>query len=238
MPGPFSSSARLYDLIYSHLDYEASASYVEGVVRARMPAAASLLDVACGTGKHLAIWRDRLDHVEGADVDGGMLAVARQRLGDVPLHLADFTTLDLGRSFDVVTCLFSSIGYARTPERLDAAIAAMARHLTPGGVLVVEPWFRRSAIVTGLVTGLLREQDDVVVARTSRMVVRGDVSELEFAYLVTTADGSESFTERHSMGLYEPERYVEAATRAGLDAEFDPAGSPLGRGMLIAVAGR
>jgi SAM-dependent methyltransferase len=236
MPGPFSSSARLYDLIYSHLDYDASAGYVAGVVRERNPSASSLLDVACGTGRHLDIWRHRFDRVEGVDVDEEMLAVARDRLGDVPLHRGDFTTLDLGRTFDAVTCLFSSIGYAHTPDRLDAAIASMGRHLAPGGVLVVEPWFRRSAIDPGRVTGLVRETDDVVVARTSRMSLRGDISELEFAYLVTTTTGSEWFTETHVAGLYDPDRYLEAARRAGLDAEFDPVGSALGRGMLIAVA--
>ena len=37
---------------------------------------------------------------------------------------------------DVVTCLFSSIGYARTTDRLNAAVASMADHLLPGGVLI------------------------------------------------------------------------------------------------------
>ena len=50
------------------------------------------------------------------------------------------TAFDLGCRFDVVTCLFSSIGYVGTVERLDQAIATMAAHLEPGGTLIVEPW--------------------------------------------------------------------------------------------------
>jgi SAM-dependent methyltransferase len=69
-----------------------------------------------------------------------MLEVAVGRLPGVPLHEVDMLTMDLGRRFDAVTCLFSSIGYAHTPERLQAAVATMARHLEPGGVLVLEPW--------------------------------------------------------------------------------------------------
>lgn len=237
MSGPFTPSARFYDLVYRHLDYPATAVRVEGMIRERNSGAASLLDVACGTGKHLQIWRDRFDHVEGTDVDPAMLEIAAGRLPGVPLHRADFTAFDLGRRFDAVTCLFSSIGYARTPDRLDAALAAMARHLTPGGVLVVEPWFQPGVMRPPWVRVQVAESDDMVVARTTRHLRPGDPTEtdMEFTYLVTTPDGSSTFAERHVMGLFPAERYVEAAERAGLSAEFDPDGSALGRGMLIGV---
>ena len=236
MPGPFHLSAHVYDVVYSHLDYPASAEYVEGLIRERNPEASSLLDVACGTGLHLGVWRHHFDHVVGVDLDPNMLAVARERLPGIELHEGDFTSFDLARTFDAVTCMFSSIGYANTPEQLDVAIGAFARHLVPGGVMVVEPWFRKSAIQPHVIRGLIVEGDDVVVARTSRWVEVGDdQSDLEFALLVTTTQGTEHLTERHVMGLYEPERYVEAAVKAGLEAEFLPDGSPLGRGMLVAV---
>lgn len=237
MSGPFTPSARFYDLVYGHLDYPGTAARVEAMIRDRNPAASSLLDVACGTGRHLEVWRYRFDHVAGTDVDPAMLAVAAGRVPGVPLHAADFLTMDLGRTFDAVTCLFSSIGYVVTGEGLDAAVAAMARHLAPGGVLVVEPWFQPGVMAPPWVRGLLAEGDEMAVARTTRHLAPGDlaVSDMEFTYLVTTPDGSHTFTERHIMGLFPAERYVAAAERAGLHAEFDPDGSPLGRGMLIAV---
>jgi len=135
----FSRSAHLYDAIYSYKDYAAEAERLHGLVEARALDARSLLDVACGTGMHLGELR-RWYEVEGVDVDPQLLAIARERLSGVPLHQADMTTLDLGRTFDVVTCLFSSIAYVRTPEGLVRATAALARHVAPGGLLVVEPW--------------------------------------------------------------------------------------------------
>ena len=48
------------------------------------------------------------------------------------LRLREFD--DLGRTFDAVVCLFSSIGYVGTEERLRAAIGSMARHAAPGGM--------------------------------------------------------------------------------------------------------
>jgi SAM-dependent methyltransferase len=236
MAGPFHPTAHLYDRVYGHLDYAGHAATIESVIRERNPAAASLLDVACGTGKHLEIWRDRFDRVEGLDVDPAMVEIARQRVPDVPVHEGDFMSFDLGETFDAVTCLFSSIGYAHTPERLDAAIAAMARHLAPGGVLVVEPWLTPDGIRPPWVRLHTVEGDDWVMARTSRMRYdpQSGVSDMEFTYVVTSMEGSDILTEHHVMGVRSPERLVEAAERAGLDASFDPVGTHLERGLLIA----
>lgn len=240
MNGPFTPSAAFYDVVYQHLDYPATASLVAGLIRDRNPGARSLLDMSCGTGLHLAEFRGLFDEVEGVDLDDAMLAIARERLGPgLPLHVADYTDFDLGRTFDAITCMFSSIGYAHTPERLDAAVSAMARHLAPGGVLVVEPWLQPHMIAPPYLRTLVAESDDMVVLRSTRHLAPGDdaVTDMEFAYLVTTREGSQTFTERHVMGVYPPERYVDAFERAGLDTEFLGDGTELGRGLVVGVRG-
>ena len=45
--------------------------------------AGQLLDVACGTGLHLQHLSETFD-VEGLDLDAGLLAIARERLTDLP----------------------------------------------------------------------------------------------------------------------------------------------------------
>lgn len=237
MQGPFTPSARFYDLIYGFVDYPGSAAVVTRLIQDRHPGARSLLDMSCGTGKHLELWRGEFPDLAGADLDPAMLAIAATRVPGIPLHEADYTDFDLGRTFDAVTCLFSSIGYTATEDRLDRAVGAMARHLAPGGVLVVEPWFQPGVMTPPYLRHVVAQDDEMVVVRTTRHLRPGDteVTDLEFAYLVTTATGSVFFTERHVMGLFTADRYVAAAEKAGLIAEFDPVGSTLGRGMLIGV---
>src|SRR5215210_219183 len=135
----FSRSAELYDAIYSFKDYRAEVEKLHALIQERVPEAATLLDVACGTGKHLELLAANYE-VEGLDLDASLLRIARERLPDVPLHEADMTDFDLGRRFDAVVCLFSSIGYVKTRKRLESTAATLASHLAPGGVLVVEPW--------------------------------------------------------------------------------------------------
>jgi ubiquinone/menaquinone biosynthesis C-methylase UbiE len=50
----FSRSARIYDAVYSWKEYGREAALVHDLVQARQPGTETLLDVACGTGAHLA----------------------------------------------------------------------------------------------------------------------------------------------------------------------------------------
>jgi len=230
----FSRSARIYDAIYASVrDYPREAAELDRLIQERRPGARTLLDVACGTGAHL----EHLEgyEVEGLDLDPEMLAVARERLPDVPFHEGDMAVFALGERFDAVVCMFSSIGYVRTEERLSSAIASMARHLEPGGVLVVEPWLSPDVWMDRHVGAVFVDDPELKIARMNVAQREGTVSMFEFEYLVGTPDGIERFTERHELGLFTVEQYLQAFRIAGLEAEHDQEG-PMGRGLYIATA--
>ena len=231
----FSRSARIYDAIYASIrDYPLEAAELDRLIQDRRPGARTLLDVACGTGAHL----EHLTayEVEGLDLDPEMLAVARERLPEVSFHEGDMADFDLGKRFDAVVCLFSSIGYVRTEERLRSAIASMAGHLERGGVLVVEPWLSPDVWLDRHVGAVFVDEPELKIARMNIAQREGNISIVEFEYLVGTPDGIERFTERHELGLFTVEEYLEAFRGAGLEAEHDPEG-PMGRGLYVAVAG-
>jgi SAM-dependent methyltransferase len=232
----YRDSARYYDAIYSFKDYASEAEFVTARIRARKPDAVTLLDVACGTGAHLVQFA-RSFTVEGVDLSEEQLAVARVRLPEVPLHHGDMTTFDLGRTFDAVTCMFSSIGYAgTTTDRLDTAIARMAAHLSPGGVLVVEPWLQPDGFEDGHLSTLFVDEPDIAIARMSIAHKDGRRSWFDMEHLIGTTDGIERLTEHHELGLFTVEEHVAAFERAGLSVEHDPEG-PIGRGLYVGVAG-
>ena len=230
----FSGSARYYDAIYSFKDYAAEAGWLRYLLTEHGHPDGRLLDVACGTGAHLVYLREHYQ-VEGLDVDPGMLEVARAKLPGVAFHEGDMLDFNLGRRFDVVASLFSSIGYMRTVERLNQAVASMARHLEPGGLLAIEPWFSPAQWMPGGLHALLVDEPDLKVARMSMSAPPvGNLSVLEFHYLVGDGSGVRHVTERHELGLFEDREYRRAFEQAGLVARFDAEG-PSGRGLYYAV---
>jgi ubiquinone/menaquinone biosynthesis C-methylase UbiE len=230
----YRESAAFYDAIYSFKDYAAESERVHELVVARKPDARTLLDVATGTGKHLEHLRRRFE-VEGLDLSAQQLAIARERLGpDAPLHEGDMTSFELGRRFDAVTCLFSSIGMVRELEAMQRAVATMARHLEPGGVLLVEPWLEPAAWKPGHLHLLTVDEPELKIARTTIAGPETDVSIMDMHHLVVTPAGAEYFVEHHELGLWTAEQQLDAFRAAGLEAEHDPEGL-IGRGLFVGV---
>lgn len=228
----YDKSAALYDLFYDWKDYRAEAERVRQLVADRNPHARTLLDVACGTGSHLVHFRDWYA-VEGVDLNAGMLKVAATRLPGVVLHEADMRDFDIGRRFDVVTCLFSSIGYAESPEGLERAAAAIARHVAPSGVLIVEPWLTPERFdLRSLGRVILAERSDLQAVRMNGSRIEGNRSILDFHYLVARPGSVEHLTETHTMGLFTDDEYRSAFEGAGLSVEHDADGL-MGRGLWI-----
>jgi len=109
--------------------------------------AASVLDVACGTGRHAVAFARWGLRAAGADISPAMIerarAAARAAGVRVTWTVAGFGGLaaavaDAVGSFDAVTCLGNSLPHLPDDAALDGALADMARMLRPGGVLVVQ----------------------------------------------------------------------------------------------------
>ena len=132
--------AGYYDLVYGDKPYAAEARFVLGLLErqlGRRPR--TLLDIACGTGRHAAVFADSGIEVTGVDINEQLLEHARERRPDIEFVQQDTTTLELGDArFDAVTCLFDSIGYPQRNELVIATLDGARRHLTNDGVLAVE----------------------------------------------------------------------------------------------------
>lgn len=237
----YERSARIYDLLYTGAgirDAGTEAAAVHDLVQRASPGARTLLDVACGTGLDLAHLRRWYD-VAGIDRSAAMLDVARSRLGnDVPLYAEDMREFDLQRQFDVVTCLFSSIGYLTTDDDLRRAFHRFATHLAPGGVLVVDGWVRPDAWHEGFRPPPDSATDgSTTVVRLVRSRRDGRMTTLEQHYLVRDQSGIDHFFEQHALMLTPTEDCVAIAEAAGLSATVIPDHMP-DRDRIVALKPR
>jgi len=230
----YQKSAAHYDAIYSFKNYQKEADKVHQLIQQhKRSSGRTLLDVACGTGGHLAFLRQHYE-VEGLDVNPDMLKIARQKYPDMRFHQGEMASFSLKRKFDAIICLFSSIGYVKTKQRLRQTIQNMAGHLQPGGVLIIEPWFSPEAFTPGTVHGLWVDKPDLKIARINISLVKDNLSIMDMHHLVGTPSGIEHFVERHEMALFTHEEYLEAFRTANIEVTHEREGLT-GRGLYVAT---
>jgi SAM-dependent methyltransferase len=170
----FSASAEFYDLIYSTFkDYPREATEIATLLRRLNPRCETILDVACGTAEHARLLAGHGFVVDGVDLDPVFVRLAKQKHPGGRFFEADMSDFHLARQYDAVLCLFSSIGYLQTLDRVARALACFREHVKPGGVIAIEPWFPPGVLDTTRVARHAGEANRVRVERASRIEVEG-----------------------------------------------------------------
>ena len=226
--------ADYYDEIYHFKNYQKEAEKIEALIQQHKKSPGNrLLDVACGTGNHIAYLKEHYT-VEGLDFSPDMLRIARKRHPDVAFHRGDMTSFQLKNKFDVITCLFSAIGHVKTKTRMRRALRNMANHLQPGGLMILEPWLTPANFRQGLIGWNFVDKPNLKIARINISQVRGPISAFEYHYLIGTPGKVEYVVDKVSQGLWTHEEHLEAFRDAGLNVSFDNEGL-MGRGLYLGV---
>ncbi len=228
--------AKYYDVLYEWKDYAREARVLTQLIdRYKGSPGNSLLDVGCGTGKHIKRLARKFDCV-GVDVNEAMLEQARRNVKGVEFVRGDMENFDLGRKFDVILCLFSAVGYVRTYPRLARTLRNFVRHLRPGGVVIIEPWFTKSTATDGHVHVLAQGSDDLKIVRVDYVRIKGDLSLLDERIIIAEkGKGITSYKDHMVMGLFEKEEFLRLMKKAGLEAKYLKQSLAPGRGLYIGI---
>ncbi|MBX7257539.1 MAG: class I SAM-dependent methyltransferase [Candidatus Hydrogenedentes bacterium] len=218
----------LYPVVYAHRTVEAARP--EAQFAARMLAlreADSLLDIGCGSGRHLIHLCDVCGHCSGLDYSPDLLAEAREQLGhNVLLVRADMRAIPFDATFDVVVNFFTSFGYFFAEEDNLKVIRELVRVLKPGGRYFIDYMNAKHARST-------------LKPSSSRTSEGYEIRETRWIDLAlrrvnkstrVLKDGMEVEHTSESVRLYEQEEFVSMLRGAGLSVDQcygNYAGAPL-----------
>jgi len=230
----FTASAEFYDLIYSTFkDYAAETAQIVATLRRLNPECRTILDVACGSGEHARRLHAEGFEVDGVDLDPAFVRIAALKNPTGRFVIGDMSDFHVGRRYDAVLCLFSSIAYLQTLDRVRRALTCFRDHLEPGGVLILEPWFGPGVLDPQRVTRHVGEAPGLRVSRVTRIEVDGLMSRLLFDYEISDATGTRHASEVHTLGLFPPEEMLRLFDELGMNADYDPRGLS-DRGLYVA----
>ena len=130
-----------YDRFHPRKGYPAEVEQIRDVFD-RCGPVGSVLDLGCGTGRHLELLAAAGHEVVGVDRSPTMLARARTRLSahqrNASFVEGDLLDLALGRTFDAVIVLFGLMSYQVSNDEALAVLGAAAAHLEPGGLVIFD----------------------------------------------------------------------------------------------------
>ena len=232
----YSELAQYYDRIYHWKDYAADCAVMERLLRANKRSPGNrLLDIGCGTGGHIQLLQGRYE-CTGIDLQEEMLAIARAKVPKARFVQGDMRSFDLREKFDVVICMFSTIGYATTEQELWWTISNIANHLVPGGVAIIEPWLVKEDFRANWIGMHTYDGADAKIARMNESRIEDGLTIMDFHYLIgVPGRGVSHYQDRHVMGLFDLEVTQALMRRAGMEPSFDPKAFALERGALVGV---
>jgi len=128
-----------YHILYKDRNYEEAQSFMATLISyLNIPEDGTILDLACGKGRH-SVYLNRIGYdVTGLDLSPQSISSAKQHENDT-LH---FDVHDMSqpysKQFDVVLNLFTSFGYFENEEDNLNTIKAIKTNLKPNGIGVID----------------------------------------------------------------------------------------------------
>jgi cyclopropane fatty-acyl-phospholipid synthase-like methyltransferase len=129
-----------YALLYRNRSEQEAADFIDRLTeKLDLPERSSILDLACGRGRHSIHLFNKGYRVVGIDLSNNSIAYAKQFEKEGLKFLRDdMRTFELGKRFDAVFNLFTSFGYFENISDNHEVLKNVHQHLLPGGLFVMD----------------------------------------------------------------------------------------------------
>jgi SAM-dependent methyltransferase len=205
---PFSPLySQYYDLLYAEKDYAGEFNYIFDLLKeySKIPIK-SVLDIGCGTGKHLQEFQKQGFQIAGIDLSQAQLDFAKNALGKkCLLQCAKASEFSFDRKFDSIVSLFHVMSYQTSNDELQKVFANASKHLNAGGAFAFDFWHGAGVLSDPPVVRIKRLQNgnsQIIRLAEPAMLYSQNVVEVNYEII----SGSDSFKEQHRMRyLFEQE---------------------------------
>ena len=151
-----------YHILYQNRDNHEARVFIKSLVDLlQLPEASSVLDLACGKGRHSITLNEFGYTVLGVDLSAQSIAHANQfSNSSLSFAVQDMREPIQSKRFDAVFNLFTSFGYFSSTHENEKVCQAMAQMLNTGGKLVID-FMNAQKVIQNLVPSELKKVQDI-----------------------------------------------------------------------------
>jgi len=214
-----SAFSKDYLTLYAHRSPEEADNHIQLALKyLPFESGQHILDIACGTGRHLLALAKKGAHVTGIDLSNELLDVARASFSasnlKADLQKIDMRNISFNNQFDGATIWFTSFGYFSNPEDDFLVIDGMTKALKPGGwwwIDLPNPAHLRRSLIPESKRIVEGPRGPTTIIEHREIVDNKARKEIK----VIDADGTREYTEL--VRLYTPESFGALVAREPLE---------------------
>ena len=213
--------ASYYDLLYSDIEYKNDATKVITLYKQyNTSQGEKLLDVACGTGSHLAYLQSSFE-CTGIDLNELMIKQAGKKCTECKFHVADMRTFQVDSKFDVITCMFHSMNHLPTIADLKKTLINFFDHLESGGIVIMEIIHGREYFLNNSTHSRISKKDNLKIKRTANLMLEGNILIFDGHYEIFNHDTKiKDIDHKHKLRIFEKEEVLSALEAVGFQAIY------------------
>ena len=202
-----------YLRVYGHRNQEEADRLVELITkRLNLRANTSVLDMACGAGRHAVSFAKLGFKVTAVDLSQLLISEAKKNADQegvaLDFILSDILEYETDKKFDLVVNLFTSFGYFDEDEENYAVVKKAYDVLNSGGYFVID-YFNKDFLVKNLVPTSVFSEDGLRIIQSRAIEKTRIVKKIT----ITNSGSSEEFYE--SVRLYSFDEILNYIKKAG-----------------------
>lgn len=134
-----------YHILYQHRDDREAELFIDHLyTHLKITKEHSILDLACGAGRHSIYMASKGNRVMGIDLASNSIEEAKLKAAEkgysegVQFQVEDMRDFKLNIKFDFILNLFTSFGYFDTKAENEAVLNRAKNHLNENGIIVID----------------------------------------------------------------------------------------------------
>ena len=226
--------AHLYDLMYNEttgFDHAAEVGWADEW-REKCGLPKVLLDVACGTGRHLTHF-EALDYAcFGVDASPAMLKIAGHKLSRTTLLRGYFHNFRLPTPVPLITCFFNSLAYNKNLTELRLAFENIHHYLRYNGLFIFDLFCTESS--RQVFGARAFEANGLNFSRTFIGLPTDQGFQSTMCYVVFDGQATEIIEETTLRGIFSEEAIKQTLAECGFSLLHTRSGHAAGTILFVA----
>lgn len=210
----FKKYAKFYNLLYKDKDYAGESAYVHSLMQDFTQKEASdcnILDLACGTGRHIIELSKYGYKIDGSDIAAGMIEEAKELAGEHNLEINFYNhsfqeSYQIDKKYDVVISMFSAMNYLTTFEDQHKSLSNIYNLLEDGGHFIFDFWNGNAVVRDYSPVRVLRKKNNdteiIRISETELDLLKQDAFVKFTCLLLENNVKTDEFEELHHLHYY------------------------------------